>query len=64
MLAAAMARAHKVSDPERFASMAFLIWQLGESTMRLAISVDRNEGAALVAAYKKMTMREIVHPRP
>ena len=32
---------------------------LGEATMRLAISVERAEGAALVAAYTEMALREI-----
>lgn len=62
MLADAMARAHGAADPERFASTAFLVWQLGEATMRLAISVDRQEGEALVSAFKRMTLREIMHP--
>lgn len=38
---------------------AFLIMSLGEATMRLAISVDRAEGDALVADYKAMALREI-----
>jgi hypothetical protein len=33
--------------------------QLGEATMRLAISVGRSEGDALVAAYKQMVLRQI-----
>jgi hypothetical protein len=33
--------------------------QLGEATMRLAISVDRSEGDGLVEAYKRMALREI-----
>ena len=32
---------------------------LGEATMRLAISVERQEGDALVAAYKQMALREL-----
>ncbi|TIM19850.1 MAG: TetR/AcrR family transcriptional regulator, partial [Mesorhizobium sp.] len=39
---------------------AFLIWQMGEATMRLAISVERQEGDDLVAAYKRMALRELV----
>jgi hypothetical protein len=38
---------------------AFLIWQLGEATMRLAVSVDRTEGDRLVAAYTRMALREL-----
>jgi hypothetical protein len=40
-------------------STAFLIWQLGEATMRLAISVGRPEGDQLVEAYKRMALREL-----
>jgi hypothetical protein len=32
---------------------------LGEATMRLAIAVGREEGAALVEAYKEMALREL-----
>lgn len=32
---------------------------LGEATMRLAISVERAEGDALVEAYKRMVLREL-----
>ena len=44
---------------KRCATTAFLIWQLGEATMRLAISVERAEGDALVEAYKRMALREL-----
>lgn len=33
--------------------------QLGKATMRLAISVDRRKGDALVAIYRRMALREI-----
>ena len=62
LLEAAMRRVHKNVDPQKVASMAFLIWQLGEATMRLAISVGRKEGDAIVDAFKRMTLREILHP--
>ena len=38
---------------------ALLIMQLGEATMRLAVSVERSEGDAIVAAYKRMALREL-----
>ena len=60
LLAAAMERAHKDADVQKVASTAFLIWQLGEATMRLAISVGREEGDAIVDAFKRMTVREIL----
>lgn len=47
------------ADPAELASAAFLIWQLGEATMRLAVSVDRAEGSRLVQAYKRMALREL-----
>lgn len=47
------------ADPAQLASTAFLIWQLGEATMRLAVSVDRAEGDRLVQAYKRMALREL-----
>jgi AcrR family transcriptional regulator len=59
LLGAAMQRVRQDADAKRIASSAFLIWQLGEATMRLAISLDRGEGDALVAAFKRMTWGEI-----
>jgi AcrR family transcriptional regulator len=58
-LAAAMQRVRPGTAPETIASSALLIWQLGEATMRLAISLGRSEGDALVEAFKRMTWREI-----
>ncbi|EJL20442.1 transcriptional regulator [Caulobacter sp. AP07] len=63
LLAAAMMRIRPDSDPERTASTAFLIWHLGEATMRLAVSYDAVEGAALVDDFKRMTVRELATPR-
>ncbi|WP_370691317.1 hypothetical protein [Bradyrhizobium sp.] len=54
-----MRRIHCGADPEKVAASAFLVWQLGEATMRLAISLPRREGDAIVEAYKRMTLREI-----
>jgi AcrR family transcriptional regulator len=62
MLAAAMQRVHPGLDAKKLEPTAFLIWQLGEATMRLAIAVPRKEGDALVAAYKRMASREIGQP--
>jgi AcrR family transcriptional regulator len=59
LLTEVMQRVHKNVDPEKIAASAFLVWQLGESVMRLAVSVDRREGDALVEAYKRMMLREI-----
>ncbi|WP_332766364.1 TetR/AcrR family transcriptional regulator [Phenylobacterium sp.] len=62
MLAEVMARVHPDADPEKIATSAFLTWHLGEATMRLAISLDRAQGRALVEAHKRMTLREILEP--
>jgi AcrR family transcriptional regulator len=62
MLAAAMQRVHPGVEAKKIEPTAFLIWQLGEATMRLAIAVPRKEGDALVAAYKRMASREIASP--
>jgi AcrR family transcriptional regulator len=59
LLTAVMRRVHPNADPEKTAASAFLVWQLGEATMRLAISVPRKEGDAIVEAYKRMTLREL-----
>lgn len=59
LLAAVMRRVHPSADPEKTSASAFLIWQLGEATMRLAISLDRNEGDTIVDAFKRMTLREL-----
>lgn len=59
LLSEIMTRLHPGVAPEKIAATALLIWQLGEATMRLAISVDRTEGDALVEAYKRMTLREL-----
>lgn len=58
-LVQALRRIHPSQDPEKLASAAFLIWQLGESTMRLAVSVERAEGDRLVETYKRMALREL-----
>jgi AcrR family transcriptional regulator len=62
MLADAMNRVFQPADPQKMASTAFLIWQLGEAAMRLAISVGRQEGDAIIEAFKHMTVREILQP--
>lgn len=58
-LARVWQRLNPEADPEQFASTAFLIWQLGEATMRLAISVNRAEGDRLVEIYKRMALKEL-----
>ena len=48
------------SDAAELATSAFLVWQLGEATMRLAISLAGDEGDAVVAAYKRMALHELL----
>ena len=57
-----MTRAHPQADPARIASSAFLIWHLGEATVRLALSLPRPEADALVEDYKRMSLREVLAP--
>ena len=64
LLAEAMARISPDADRAAIETSAFLIMQLGEATMRLAISVARNEGDAIVAAYKRMALREVAPRHP
>ena len=62
MLADAMLRVFPDSDVLRVRESAFLIWHLGEATMRLAISCAPEEGRALVEAFKRMSLLEIMAP--
>lgn len=61
-LAAAIRRAHPKAEAKEIGALAFLIWQLGEETMRLALMHRRSEGAALVEAYKRMSLRAMAEP--
>jgi AcrR family transcriptional regulator len=62
LLAEAMARVHPRARREKIAATSLLVWQLGEATMRLAISVGRREGDALVEAFKRMTLHALSQP--
>jgi AcrR family transcriptional regulator len=62
LLAAAIRRVHPKADAKKVGALAFLIWQLGEETMRLALSHKRAEGALLVDAYKQMSLAAIARP--
>lgn len=46
-------------DPARLRTTALLVMHIGDATMRLAVSLDRKEGDALVEAYKRMAVREL-----
>ncbi|TPI45662.1 TetR/AcrR family transcriptional regulator [Mesorhizobium sp. B2-9-1] len=59
-LLAVLKRIRPDADPIELETAAFLVWQMGEAAVRLAISVERDEGDRLVAAYKRMALRELV----
>lgn len=59
-LVAVLKRLRPHADPVELETTAFLVWQMGEAAVRLAISVDREEGDRLVEAYKRMALRELV----
>lgn len=59
-LVAVLKRLRPGADTVAMDTAALLVWQMGEAVMRLAISVDREEGDRLVAAYKRMALRELV----
>jgi AcrR family transcriptional regulator len=60
LLATVLTRLRPDADPARISSTAFLIMYLGEAAMRLAISVGREEGLALVETYKRTALRELM----
>ena len=60
LLADAMLRVFPDSDALRVRESAFLIWHLGEATMRLAISCAPEEGRGLVEAFQRMSLLEIM----
>jgi len=60
VLAAAILRARPHADRAVVATTAFLVWQLGEAAMRLAVSLPRPEGDAVVAAYRRMSVDAVL----
>ena len=56
LVATALKRIRPDADPEALETSAFIAMHLGEEAMRLAISVPRAEGDALVEAYKRMAL--------
>ncbi|WP_323796379.1 TetR/AcrR family transcriptional regulator [Nisaea sp.] len=59
VLTEALCRVAPDRDRQRAAMACFLIMHLGESTMRLAISMGPDEGAKLVDVYKHMALNEV-----
>ncbi|MGE8149892.1 TetR family transcriptional regulator [Pseudomonas vancouverensis] len=62
LLAETILRVDPDRDEKQVNESAFLIWQLGESTMRLAITCGPEEGRGLVEAFKRVSLREIMAP--
>jgi AcrR family transcriptional regulator len=62
LLADAMRKVHPSLAAGRIERCAFLVWELGEAAVRLAITVEPEEGKALVEVYKRMSLREIAEP--
>ncbi|MGF6091141.1 TetR/AcrR family transcriptional regulator [Pseudomonas sp. 18173] len=62
LLAQAMLCVYPGIDEQQVQESAFLIWHLGEATMRLAVTCAPQEGRALVEAFKRMSLREIMEP--
>jgi AcrR family transcriptional regulator len=60
IVAEALKRIRPDADPEMLETSAFIAMHLGEEAMRLAISVPRTEGDALVQAYKRMALAELL----
>jgi AcrR family transcriptional regulator len=61
-LADVILRVHPGADAKRVGALAFLVWQLGEETMRLALATKRSEALLLVEAYKRMSLRAMAPP--
>lgn len=59
VVAAHLKRLRPDVDPAAIDASALLVMHLGEATMRLAVTLGKAEGAAIVAAYKRMAIREL-----
>lgn len=59
VLAEAMLRATPGADKTRVETAAFFIMHMGESTLRLAISMEDAEGRRLIETYKRMVRSEL-----
>jgi AcrR family transcriptional regulator len=59
-LAATLKRLRPQDDAVALEAKAFLVWQLGETAVRLAVAVGRGEGDGFVETYKRMALRELL----
>lgn len=62
LLAAAMARAHPRADRAALERSAFVMWELGEAAVRLAVAAGPGEDKAMVDVYTRLTLRELAEP--
>jgi len=60
IIAAALRHFQPQAEPEALFERAMLVMYLGTSTMRLAISVTRKQGDAMVESYKRLALRELL----
>lgn len=60
VLAEVRSRISPGADRVMLETSSFLIMQLGEAAMRLAISVEREEGNRLVEHFKRMVLRDML----
>jgi AcrR family transcriptional regulator len=60
ILARTLKRFRPQADPAEIDRTAFLAMSLGEAAVRLAISVGREEGDAIVETYKQMVLQELL----
>ncbi len=60
IVAAAVKRLRPDADPAALETSALAVMHIGEEAIRLAISVDRKEGDALIEAYKRMALSELL----
>lgn len=60
LMTAVLVRIFPDADPAALASRAMLVMHLGNATMRLAISVSREEGDAFVEDFKRMALNELL----
>ena len=54
-----IARCRPLEDRASLAISAFLLWDLGEAAVRLAIGADAPTGAKIIEAYTRMALREM-----
>ena len=59
LLASTVARVRPRLDPRHLSVTTFLLWDLGDATVRLAIASDEESGAEMVATYTRMAVRQL-----